>query len=1047
MMTGGVSLPREDRDCGRFRPDAFDPSRCGARLRPRPAPADASQERELGDDAQVLSEVDSSASSDDVRDAWPYEWSLVRSLSPEWELDTCDTDTQSSATNNPDGPQGSVSPSPETTCAALGDMTRMDSPPLRSVGSPWMDERTGRGRSRTSVSESRGVREQESGYFSRDRRNDGKHPMEGTNKSSYRHYERGHPLPTNYVPEPKATVPYRNVNLGIPSQRRNPETYMQDTWRSESPQRYSYHSNFRRGTESLRNSPTRHSSVSPVRHKRSDHRIRTLSRSETGSHGSSHLPSRGPSQHTSSRSSPSRRRGSFASRTASPSRRMPSHKRTDSFFSQSGSYDAQRGCSRDSKSQSQASNKHSLDSERLYRNLEYISRHASSSQSASRTREVSPSGNGAHRPESRDSRRSPSPGSWRGSSQSVLSIPISSGSPSSGHAADLRGPDAASPPRVATVETEAFTCKDTTIGFDRSRSCVRRGMEALLLPEPERAARAQEEVGMTMEDYIVLADIPTIQVESEEDFPGPRRRDQSPSPCRDQRFRTQNHQPQADFSSCKLELDDRGRGRERGRDRREKKDSENAPLSRRPSTASLPFQSSDKPSGEHKSAKVTERGLPDCPQTKVKRLHLHAAALKGWMSRLDENDKWSEHWFVLSGASLKYYTDPEAEESDHADGEIDLTTCFAVSDWDVENDSGLRIQTKRAVFTLSAVTSGLRRNWVTSLRQAIENNKHQSEGASEKEEPLSRGPSSRQPAAGFTRSDFEPARSEGRHPAAPAEALSLKKQMESVERECAPVAIKADSPCGPGAPRRARLEAMEAAHRKEVLELRERHEREISRLEGQRDEMLEEERRSFAKVLEALRAGHREELQKARSPPGGEPHTEASHPAHMPPVDTCRRHLDALSERFSEKCRQLTLAERSGRRKESDLECKERELRQLWRENQELKAKLAEEISRMRYFITGQRPDALYLGDVASEVETLLRAKENEVQSLKKELSCLQSQVQSLTEEKEAAYERYKEVYVELSDLKGRSRLEMVSLSEHLRLVNAARRESAGGSL
>ncbi|XP_061685129.1 TRIO and F-actin-binding protein-like isoform X2 [Syngnathoides biaculeatus] len=1073
-------------------------------------------------------------------------------------------------------------------------MTRMDSPPLRSVGSPWMDERTGRGRSRTSVSESRGVREQESGYFSRDRRNDGKHPMEGTNKSSYRHYERGHPLPTNYVPEPKATVPYRNVNLGIPSQRRNPETYMQDTWRSESPQRYSYHSNFRRGTESLRNSPTRHSSVSPVRHKRSDHRIRTLSRSETGSHGSSHLPSRGPSQHTSSRSSPSRRRGSFASRTASPSRRMPSHKRTDSFFSQSGSYDAQRGCSRDSKSQSQASNKHSLDSERLYRNLEYISRHASSSQSASRTREVSPSGNGAHRPESRDSRRSPSPGSWRGSSQSVLSIPISSGSPSSGHAADLRGPDAASPPRVATVETEAFTCKDTTIGFDRSRSCVRRGMEALLLPEPERAARAQEEVGMTMEDYIVLADIPTIQVESEEDFPGPRRRDQSPSPCRDQRFRTQNHQPQADFSSCKLELDDRGRGRERGRDRREKKDSENAPLSRRPSTASLPFQSSDKPSGEHKSAKVTERGLPDCPQTKVKRLHLHAAALKGWMSRLDENDKWSEHWFVLSGASLKYYTDPEAEESDHADGEIDLTTCFAVSDWDVENDSGLRIQTKRAVFTLSAVTSGLRRNWVTSLRQAIENNKHQSEGASEKEEPLSRGPSSRQPAAGFTRSDFEPARSEGRHPAAPAEvssgpdgkdereegrdrdwakrleernkwfedavpfgemgsrwdcvelkrgsvavpvidatdsevsrkwteferlsfrdvspeslgraqayqtisdshvgtqirqsspdedgafvtrsptgaakdvaatvngapaalintaktlpkeALSLKKQMESVERECAPVAIKADSPCGPGAPRRARLEAMEAAHRKEVLELRERHEREISRLEGQRDEMLEEERRSFAKVLEALRAGHREELQKARSPPGGEPHTEASHPAHMPPVDTCRRHLDALSERFSEKCRQLTLAERSGRRKESDLECKERELRQLWRENQELKAKLAEEISRMRYFITGQRPDALYLGDVASEVETLLRAKENEVQSLKKELSCLQSQVQSLTEEKEAAYERYKEVYVELSDLKGRSRLEMVSLSEHLRLVNAARRESAGGSL
>lgn len=41
-----------------------------------------------------------------------------------------------------------------------------------------------------------------------------------------------------------------------------------------------------------------------------------------------------------------------------------------------------------------------------------------------------------------------------------------------------------------------------------------------------------------MEDYIVLADIPKIHLESEEEFPGLRRRNQSPSPCRDQRLRT-----------------------------------------------------------------------------------------------------------------------------------------------------------------------------------------------------------------------------------------------------------------------------------------------------------------------------------------------------------------------------------------------------------------------------------------------------------------------------------------------------------------------------
>lgn len=43
---------------------------------------------------------------------------------------------------------------------------------------------------------------------------------------------------------------------------------------------------------------------------------------------------------------------------------------------------------------------------------------------------------------------------------------------------------------------------------------------------------------MTIDDYIVLADIPKIQLESEEELPGLRWRNQSPSPCRDQKLRT-----------------------------------------------------------------------------------------------------------------------------------------------------------------------------------------------------------------------------------------------------------------------------------------------------------------------------------------------------------------------------------------------------------------------------------------------------------------------------------------------------------------------------
>lgn len=47
------------------------------------------------DDECDDSEVTTSASSDDVSGSWTYEWSLVRSLSPDWELENCDTDIQS----------------------------------------------------------------------------------------------------------------------------------------------------------------------------------------------------------------------------------------------------------------------------------------------------------------------------------------------------------------------------------------------------------------------------------------------------------------------------------------------------------------------------------------------------------------------------------------------------------------------------------------------------------------------------------------------------------------------------------------------------------------------------------------------------------------------------------------------------------------------------------------------------------------------------------------------------------------------------------------
>ncbi|XP_062281661.1 TRIO and F-actin-binding protein-like [Scomber scombrus] len=596
-------------------------------------------------------------------------------------------------------------------------------------------------------------------------------------------------------------------------------------------------------------------------------------------------------------------------------------------------------------------------------------------------------------------------------------------------------------------------------------------------------------------------------------------------------------------------------------------------------------------------------------------MHASCCDLKGWMSRLDEYGKWRKHWFVLNDASLRYYRDSEAEESDDLDGVIDLTSCVNVSDCDVEKNYGLQIQTKRAVFTLSAMTSRIRRNWVKLLKQAIQNNTHQSDTGSQKENPLSRRPSSCHPLARFTckdsgfqllssstaaanshQADHQPHSADGdlevdvfpatqreegegwdreqakrleernkwfeegisfseigsrwdcmelkkgsipvpvietmdsevnrkwieietlsfrdmsaqsligaqayqsstpQAPRSPVsiqtyqsspgeaeqsvtgsqtdtscsnevllslngaqtiqtnralqkEALSLRKQVESIKRERAAMGIEVDSPCSPGSPCRARLEAMEVAYRKEMQELQEKHTQEIRELEGKRDKMLQEESQAAAKAMEALRAAHREELEKevekARRLTEGAAHMDPSYRGHMPQADILHSELDDLSERYSQKCLELSRTEPSSKSRETELGCKERELEQLRRENKELKAKLAEEISRMRYFITGQRSDTVSPGSTertALEVETLLRAKENEVQYLKKEISCLQSEVQSLTKEKDVAYERFKEAYVELSDTKGRSQLEKDSLGKHLKLANAALQEGA----
>ncbi|XP_041085125.1 thyroid receptor-interacting protein 11 isoform X2 [Polyodon spathula] len=92
---------------------------------------------------------------------------------------------------------------------------------------------------------------------------------------------------------------------------------------------------------------------------------------------------------------------------------------------------------------------------------------------------------------------------------------------------------------------------------------------------------------------------------------------------------------------------------------------------------------------------------------------------KGWMTKLYEDNQWKKHWFVLTDQSLRYYRDSVAEEAADLDGEIDLSTCHDVTEFPVQRNYGFQIHTKEGAFTLSAMTSGIRRNWIQAIMKNV----------------------------------------------------------------------------------------------------------------------------------------------------------------------------------------------------------------------------------------------------------------------------------------------------------------------------------------
>ncbi|XP_076851326.1 uncharacterized protein LOC143502015 isoform X2 [Brachyhypopomus gauderio] len=290
---------------------------------------------------------------------------------------------------------------------------------------------------------------------------------------------------------------------------------------------------------------------------------------------------------------------------------------------------------------------------------------------------------------------SQSQGSWHGSARSLLS-------PASPESSRNISPSRRSPtktsskPQVVSVET------DKQIN-DRSRSTMRRGLEALILSENTRSTSQPAVPEMTIEDYVVIADIPRVNLYPEEEVVV-RRRPQSRSPRRDDQHSSREGR---DGDTYHGEQQERGRGRERGRERRDR--------DRRHHDRDAGGSSESNSNASGLAQKSREQNMSaNRPEIKC-----NQPQMQGWMYLLDSSEEWRKFWFVLDDFGLKYYIDPEASEREEPDGLIDVQHSVRVVDFDADKNYGLQIHMRDGEVTLSAMTSRIRRNWIDILRRCI----------------------------------------------------------------------------------------------------------------------------------------------------------------------------------------------------------------------------------------------------------------------------------------------------------------------------------------
>ncbi|KAK5647033.1 hypothetical protein RI129_005497 [Pyrocoelia pectoralis] len=90
---------------------------------------------------------------------------------------------------------------------------------------------------------------------------------------------------------------------------------------------------------------------------------------------------------------------------------------------------------------------------------------------------------------------------------------------------------------------------------------------------------------------------------------------------------------------------------------------------------------------------------------------------KGWLWLKGEDNEWTKLWWILCGPTLSGYRDQDEQEIPEVTVELSTVTSF--NETTIDTRYGFQIHTSGSTLTLSAVTAGIRTNWLQALKKAM----------------------------------------------------------------------------------------------------------------------------------------------------------------------------------------------------------------------------------------------------------------------------------------------------------------------------------------